>query len=963
MLPDPAKSRAVIVGSSRYRHLAQLPTVAANVEEVGNLFTDEQFWGLPEENCVRLLDPEHPAVVLDALAAAAEEASDALVFYFAGHGVLRPDAYDLYLALEDAGLERWWHAVRFDDIRRIVTDHPGPTAKVVLLDCCYAGMAMVPNMGAVNEIGDRVRIEGTYLMTAAAETAVALAPPTERLTAFTGAFVRAVRSGVPDGPDVLDFNTLYPRIRNALEAAGRPTPQQRSSNGGGRIALVRNVRLDDRGRPDTVDDVSLSDDEQRLLHLPPARLRVLLAELSSRDGAAAQRLLKTVGSTRTEQGVAAVVDEVTRAGATAQARAVLAAAAQRRPASLVTLIDILRETGQRDQVGHLLAACAEQPADRVTTLAAQLLESDHADALDVLLDAAVEARMDRPRPLIALLVALLTAGLHDRVGAVLAGLGARLPAAQTVEFADALRDAGQEQAAFSLYEGVPALVAARPVAVAARLAAAMHRAGRERQARDLVGLMAARHHTRRERVTLLVALWTAQAPADAAERLEHLDDRDLLEATLQLYTLPHQAAVRRLMLMELERRPPGSTVRTVIALHDAGLPMEARSLLEHAAARPPADVIAVVAGFAATGNDSYAHLVLERSLSVDVLAALPEELRRHARPVLAQRSATQIVELAARLPAEAMIWALGTLPPDVDPEALREPAIALALHGLPGPVVRDLQSSLPIPPTLIDAAFSGAYGEAAACVESLLGLAEPASRKQLYEALARRPAHDIARVLDVAPGLTPAIAATQLELVVLLETAGRHREADQLSATLRTQLPLSQACALAVIVGEAGLRPRANALLGLAPHAAVEPADLVVGELLMGGEPPRWTAAQMCDRARLDPRTVVRHAVTGNGIGRSTVVVFTDTMLACRLRSGHLVSIPYRRFGAVTVLRDERFTIRLQAGERVQSLDIRNAALYGLLVRIQQAVAEFDTLCARLRSESRNPAAGARPES
>src|ERR1700733_13407025 len=138
MLPDATKSRAVIVGSARYRRLPSLPTVAANVEEMARLFTDEPLWGLPEENCVRLLDPEHPGVVLDALAKAAEEASDALVFYFAGHGVLRPDSYDLYLALEDGAADRWWHAVRYDDIRRIIVDHPA-AAKVVLLDCCYAG--------------------------------------------------------------------------------------------------------------------------------------------------------------------------------------------------------------------------------------------------------------------------------------------------------------------------------------------------------------------------------------------------------------------------------------------------------------------------------------------------------------------------------------------------------------------------------------------------------------------------------------------------------------------------------------------------------------------------------------------------------------------------------------------------------------------------------------------------------
>ncbi|MFI5496510.1 caspase family protein [Actinoplanes sp. NPDC051859] len=955
MLPDPTKSRAVVVGSARYRHLDPLPTVAGNLDELVDIFTDESFWGLPKQNCVRLLDPEHPAVVLDALAEAAAEASEALLFYFAGHGVLRPDSYELYLALEDAALEQWWHAVRYDDIRRIMTDRAGATAKVVLLDCCFAGMAMMPGMGAGAEIGDRVRIEGTYLMTAVAETAVALAYPHEPLTAFTGALVQAVRSGVPDGPDVLDFNSLYLRTRAALDAAGRPTPQQRSSEQGGRIALVRNVGLGERGHAARTAQASLSEPERRSVNLPPAQLRDLLAELGQRDAEAANRLLRAVGALRAEQGVAAVVHEITAAGTAGQARVVLAAAAQRRPADLLTLVDVLRETGQGEQVGLLLTACAEQPADRVTALAARLFDSDHADTLDVLLDAAVEARIDRLRPLTALLVALLTAGLRDRVGAVLAGFGARLPRARKAELADALRDAGQEQAAFSLYEGLSGLLAARPVAVAARLCAAMHRAGRERQARDLADLLAARYPGRRERVGLLDALWTAQAPAEAAERLDHLDDRDLLEATLQLYTLPHQAAGRRLMLTTLGRRPPALTVRTVIALYDAGLPMEARSLLEHAAARPASEVIAVVAGFAGTGNDPYAQVVLDRGLSVEVLTTLPDELRRLCGPVLAQRPAARIVELAARLPAGAMIWTLGRVPTDVDPEVFREPAIALGLLADPARagVMAHLHGSLPIPPALIDAAFSGEYGDSKACVAGLLVLASnPAA---LHEALTGRAAPDIAYVLAVVPGLMESLAAagpvrTQLELLILLETTGRRREADRFSAALRTQLSLPHLCALAAALREQDLRPPADALLGAAPGA--DPAALVVGEVLtavQGGTPARWTPAQIRDRARLDPQTPVVHVVAGRSLSRGTVVVFTDTKLVCRLRGGRLVTIAYRNLGAVAVLQDDRATILLRAGESVQNLEIRDAALFAVLTRAQRAVATFDTRRAELR--------------
>ena len=56
---------------------------------------------------------------------------------------------------------------------------------------------------------------GTYLLTATAANAVALAPPGERYTAFTGALLGLLNTGIPDGPELLTFAQIYPRLLRA----------------------------------------------------------------------------------------------------------------------------------------------------------------------------------------------------------------------------------------------------------------------------------------------------------------------------------------------------------------------------------------------------------------------------------------------------------------------------------------------------------------------------------------------------------------------------------------------------------------------------------------------------------------------------------------------------------------------------------------------------------------------------
>ncbi|WP_066950353.1 caspase, EACC1-associated type [Streptomyces lushanensis] len=239
-LPDPARSRAVLIGVDRYKVLHGLPTVSNNLDRLAELFTDSTVWGLPPEHCAVLRNPSSTDEVLDAVHRAAVEAEDALVVYFAGHGLLAADT-TLHLALPDAHHEQLYRAVDYKRLRRELTYTCTAAGRVVILDCCYSGSALAEHMGAPGGLPDEAAaVEGTYVMTATAATRLALAPRDEHFTAFTGELVTALDRGIAGAPALLRMDVLFRHIRGELARKKRPVPRQFAGDEGHRIALARN---------------------------------------------------------------------------------------------------------------------------------------------------------------------------------------------------------------------------------------------------------------------------------------------------------------------------------------------------------------------------------------------------------------------------------------------------------------------------------------------------------------------------------------------------------------------------------------------------------------------------------------------------------------------------------------------------------------------------------------------------
>ena len=668
-LPDPQYSRAVLIGTSEYESLPQLEAVTANVEHLRTLFSTEDLWGLPPENCTVLLNSEQPGEVLAAVREAAEAARDTLVVYFAGHGLRSPDNDELYLALRTTVKDRMFTALRYDDLRRELLHAAGDVAsKVVLLDCCYSGVAMRDTMSASDDVAERARIEGTYLMTASASTVLALAPKGEQHTAFTGEIIDAISTGIPDGPDLLNMEKLFWHIRGRLQSKGLPIPQQRAGNNGGMISLVRNRRgtvTEPGSAPRRLRTAAVPDGLGFALSAPPQDLVGVLDTLTADDGTA---LLTAIAVRVDVQEIAALLDYLPNADRLDYASVLLEAALHDTPARLVELMVTLRLLGQDSHVNDLLEKAVGLAGGQPSQLAelARLLRDEHAAESRRLIASAIraEAASSGPDSLISLVGALWSAGLGEEIERTLRAAEVDLGEVDGLALAKALNSAGRSELAVTLYmrslDAVAALEDEDVVGIV--------RAARENERAEDAGKLveaALRHRgTGAQYTSFALGLRSAGLGEDANQVLAtaavRLEDAELKHVATSLRTSDHAEAAFELYRRAASGRSARSVVEFVDSLRASGRPVDALRLLNESATRAPADLVEIIAELVRREHpadvDRFSALVAKRppeDLSEVIVRLLTRGIEgvalRYRDVIMGGGSAQGLVELVAAL--------------------------------------------------------------------------------------------------------------------------------------------------------------------------------------------------------------------------------------------------------------------------------------------------------------------------
>lgn len=263
--PDREASRAVLIGVGTYDHserLHHIPAAPNNLADLHQLLT-APGGVLSTQNCWTVEDPGSSAQIGHILEDAAEEATDTLLVYYTGHGVLDSRGR-LHLALTGTDPDRTrWTALPFSILREAILESPAAT-RILILDCCFSGRAFEALSDGPDAVLGEADIVGTYTITSSARNEPSFAPAGERHTAFTAALLSAART------PGLTLDDLYTRTRRHLQRNGHPKPQRRATNAAGQMVLFPNsnpsppISTDDHGRTLMVQRKSLGPDSDLL---------------------------------------------------------------------------------------------------------------------------------------------------------------------------------------------------------------------------------------------------------------------------------------------------------------------------------------------------------------------------------------------------------------------------------------------------------------------------------------------------------------------------------------------------------------------------------------------------------------------------------------------------------------------------------------------------------------------------
>jgi WD40 repeat protein len=235
-------SRVLLAGTARHPDgspLPDVPAVARSLTDLAAVLRDQA--GIGAENLGEpLIDPSGPLALGQALDRAASEATDTLLVYYAGHGLIGSDQ-ELYLATSATdslvdGLD--FKALSYRTLLRSLQKSRARTV-VVVLDCCFSDRGWPPTRLPTDAVFERTLVHGGFLLTSAARDELALAAAGERHTRFTGALIGLLRDGDPAGPRGLTLEHAYRFLDRELPD-GTPRPHRHSTDGAGELVLASN---------------------------------------------------------------------------------------------------------------------------------------------------------------------------------------------------------------------------------------------------------------------------------------------------------------------------------------------------------------------------------------------------------------------------------------------------------------------------------------------------------------------------------------------------------------------------------------------------------------------------------------------------------------------------------------------------------------------------------------------------
>ncbi|GIJ46073.1 hypothetical protein Val02_29590 [Virgisporangium aliadipatigenens] len=241
--PDPRRSRAVIIGMSRFdsADLPDHPVIENNVVDLAETLTSAIDAPFLADHCASFVDETDMAALGRSIKAAADTAEDLLLVYYSGHGCLDPRRHDLYLALPGTDPDNLgFTAIPASVLNEAIRNSPADN-KVLILDCCFSGRLETGRLGGQESfVRGGLGVAGRFTLTSATGNQASVVLPGERHSAFTGRLLDLLRHGVPGGPAELTLEYIHRRLETVMAREGLPRPECFGQGTAAQLVLATN---------------------------------------------------------------------------------------------------------------------------------------------------------------------------------------------------------------------------------------------------------------------------------------------------------------------------------------------------------------------------------------------------------------------------------------------------------------------------------------------------------------------------------------------------------------------------------------------------------------------------------------------------------------------------------------------------------------------------------------------------
>jgi len=246
-------TRVLLIGAGRPgpdSDLPPVPAVPATIADLADVLVTN--CGLDRQNLRVVRDPDDLATLGRVIAETAMAATDVLLVYYVGHGVVAPDGR-LYLATTrtNAGRqgELGFTSVPYEELRRNVVESPATTT-IVILDACFSGRAVHVLGAAQPDVPLVLEMRGGYVLASSSADEYSLALPGERYTVFSGELIRLLADGDPRAPRELRLRDVHKSLLRSLASMRMPKPKSHGSGHAADFVLAMNpaVRPEDAHR-------------------------------------------------------------------------------------------------------------------------------------------------------------------------------------------------------------------------------------------------------------------------------------------------------------------------------------------------------------------------------------------------------------------------------------------------------------------------------------------------------------------------------------------------------------------------------------------------------------------------------------------------------------------------------------------------------------------------------------------